>query len=44
MRGVGECNKIWFFLIDGVERWEGGKFFCLVGEKNGRIENVVYIN
>ena len=44
VRGIGECNKIWFFLIEGVERWESGKFFCLVGEKKGWIENVVYIN
>ena len=24
--------------------WRGGKLFCLVGEKKGRMENVVYIN
>ena len=32
------------YLVEGVEKWEGGKLFCLVGEKNGRMENVVYIN
>ena len=32
------------YLVGGVEKWEGGKLFCLVREKNGRIENVVYIN
>ena len=31
-------------LVGGVEKWEGGNLFCLVREKNGRIENVVYIN
>ena len=31
-------------LVGGVEKWENGKLFCLVGEKNGRMENVVYIN
>ena len=31
-------------LVGGVEKWEGGKFFCLVGEKNGRMENVIYVN
>ena len=31
-------------LVGGVEKWEDGKLFCLVGEKNGRMENVVYIN
>ena len=30
------------FLVGVVEKWEGGKFFCLVGEKNERMENVVY--
>ena len=32
------------YLVGGVEKWEGGKFFCLVEEKSGRIKNVVYIN
>ena len=27
-----------------LEKWEGGKLFCLVGEKNGRMKNVIYIN
>ena len=31
-------------LVGGVEKWENGKLFCLVGEKNGRIKNVIYIN
>ena len=31
-------------LVGGVEKWEGGKLFFLVEEKNGRMENVVYIN
>ena len=31
-------------LVGGVEKWEGGKLFCLVGEKKGRIENLIYIN
>ena len=31
-------------LVGGVEKWKGGKLFCLVGEKKGRMENVIYIN
>ena len=31
-------------LAGGVEKWEGRKLFCLVGEKKKRMENVVYIN
>ena len=31
-------------LVGGVEKWEGRKLFYLVGEKNGRMKNVVYIN
>ena len=31
-------------LVEGVEKWEGEKLFCLVGEKNGKMENIVYIN
>ena len=31
-------------LVGGVEKWEDGKLFCLVGEKKGMIENVIYIN
>ena len=31
-------------LVGEVEKEEGGKLFCLVGEKKGRMENVVYIN
>ena len=31
-------------LVGGVEKWEGGKLFYLVGEKNGMIKNVIYIN
>ena len=31
-------------LVGVVEKREGGKCFCLVGEKKVRMENVVYIN
>ena len=31
-------------LVGGVEKWDGGKLFCLVEEKKRRIENVVHIN
>ena len=31
-------------LVGGVEKWEGEKLFCLIGEKKGRMENVIYIN
>ena len=31
-------------LVGGVEKWDDGKLFCLVGEKKGRMENVIYIN
>ena len=31
-------------LVGGVENWEGGKLFCLVGEKKRRMENIIYIN
>ena len=31
-------------LVGGMEKWEGGKLFCLVEKKSGKIENVVYIN
>ena len=31
-------------LVGGVKKWEDGKLFCLVGEKNGRMKNVIYIN
>ena len=31
-------------LVRGVEKWEGRKLFCLVGEKCARMENVVYMN
>ena len=31
-------------LVGRVEKWEGGKLFCLVGEKMRRMENVIYIN
>ena len=29
-------------LVGGVEKWEGGKLFCLIREKNGRMKNVIY--
>ena len=31
-------------LVGGVEKWEGGRLFCLVEENSRRIKNVVYIN
>ena len=31
-------------LVGGVKKWEGEKLFCLVGEKSGRMKNVVYMN
>ena len=31
-------------LVGGVEKWEGGKLFCFVKEKSGRMKNRVYIN
>ena len=31
-------------LVGGVEKWDDGKLFCLVGEKKGRMENVIYVN
>ena len=31
-------------LVGGMEKWEGGKLFCLVEKKSRRIKNVVYIN
>ena len=31
-------------LFGGVEKEEGGKLFCLIGKKNRRLKNVVYIN
>ena len=31
-------------LVGGVEKWEGEKLFCLVWEKNERMENLIYIN
>ena len=31
-------------LVGEVEKWEGEKLFYLVGETNGRMENVIYIN
>ena len=31
-------------LVESEEKWEGGKLFYLIGEKNGRMKNVIYIN
>ena len=31
-------------LIGGVKKWESRKLFCLIGEKNGRMKNIIYIN
>ena len=32
------------YLVGGMKKLKGGKLFCLVEEKSGRKENVVYIN
>ena len=32
-----------FGLVGRVKKWEGGKFFCLVGEKKRRMKNVIDI-
>ena len=32
------------YLVEEVEKWKGEKPFYLVGEKNRKMENVVYIN
>ena len=32
------------YLVERVEKWDGEKLFCLVGEKNGKMKNVIYIN
>ena len=31
-------------LVGGMEKWEGGNLFCLVGEKKERMKNIIYIN
>ena len=31
-------------LVRRAEKWEARKIFCLVGERKGRMENVIYIN
>ena len=31
-------------LVGRVKKWNDGKLFCLVGEKKGRMENVIYVN
>ena len=31
-------------LVGRMEKWEGGKLFCLVEKKNEKIENIAYIN
>ena len=32
-------------LVGGMEKWNGGKLFCLAEKKKSeRIENVIYIN
>ena len=31
-------------MVGGVKKLEGEKLFYLVEEKNGRMENVIYIN
>ena len=30
--------------VEKVEKWKGEKLFYLVGEKKGRMKNVIYIN
>ena len=32
------------YMVEDVEKWEGRKLFYMVEMKNGRIENIVYIN
>ena len=41
-----EKYLIFFFmcLVGGMKKLEDEKFFCLVGEKKRRMENVIYIN
>ena len=40
--------EIWedgkYLVFPRVFGWRGGKLFYLVGEKNGRMKNVIYIN
>ena len=31
-------------LVEGMDKWKSGNLFCLVGEKKGRMKNVIYIN
>ena len=31
-------------LVGRMEKWKGGKLFCLVEKESGTIENIVYIN
>ena len=31
-------------LVGGMKKLKDEKFFCLVGEKKRRMENVIYIN
>ena len=31
-------------LVGRVEKWDDGKLFCLVGEKKGRMETIIYVN
>ena len=31
-------------LVGRMEKWDDGKLFCLVGEKKGRMENIIYVN
>ena len=31
-------------LVGGVEKWEGGKLYYLVGEKKRMMKNIIYIN
>ena len=31
-------------LVGGMEKWKGGKLFCLIEKESETIENVIYIN
>ena len=48
MENLWEDRNVLIFshvcLVGGVEKWEGRKLFYFVGEKSGRMKNVVYIN
>ena len=44
---VGDGKYLVFLpvcLVGGVEKWESRKLFCLVREKKGMMENIIYVN